>query len=157
MTNSFTTFYPHITNILSSEIFVSPYDPIYKPTDKLPQTAKKYNAIWDTGATNSVITEKIVQDLNLNHSGFSEVMTADGKIRERPFYYVSMFLPNNVTVELIRATSAPNIGPYADILVGMDIVSIGDLAISNYQGKTVFSFRAPSQGITDYANSHDKT
>ena len=39
-----------------------------------------------------------------------------------------------------------------DILIGMDIISKGDFAISNYDGKTQFSFRLPSQQDVDYKN-----
>lgn len=37
-----------------------------------------------------------------------------------------------------------------DVLIGMNIISLGDLSVTNYEGKTVFSFRVPSQGCTDY-------
>jgi len=35
-----------------------------------------------------------------------------------------------------------------DILIGMDIINKGDFAISNRNGKTMFSFRYPS--MTDF-------
>ena len=41
--------------------------------------------------------------------------------------------------------------PGFDVLIGMDIISKGDFSISNYGGHTVFSFRSPSMGTTDYA------
>ena len=37
-----------------------------------------------------------------------------------------------------------------DVLIGMDIISKGDFAISNYDEKTQFSFRLPSQKDVDY-------
>ena len=43
------------------------------------------------------------------------------------------------------------------MLIGMNIINLGDFSVSNYQGKTVFSFRVPSAGCTDYvamANAH---
>lgn len=33
----------------------------------------------------------------------------------------------------------------------MDIISKGDFSISNYGGRTIFSFRSPSMASTDYA------
>ena len=33
-----------------------------------------------------------------------------------------------------------------DIIIGMDVISKGDLAVTNYEGKTVLSFREPSAG-----------
>jgi hypothetical protein len=37
-----------------------------------------------------------------------------------------------------------------DVLIGMDIISLGDFAISNFDGKTQFSFRIPSQRHVEY-------
>ncbi len=37
-----------------------------------------------------------------------------------------------------------------DVLIGMDIISNGDFAVSNYDGKTYFSFRLPSQEHVEY-------
>ena len=39
-----------------------------------------------------------------------------------------------------------------DVLIGMDIISQGDFAISNYGGKTQFSFRIPSQEHIEFQN-----
>jgi hypothetical protein len=38
----------------------------------------------------------------------------------------------------------------ADILIGMDIISAGDFVVTNYEGKTVFSFRIPSCECIDF-------
>ena len=37
-----------------------------------------------------------------------------------------------------------------DLLIGMDIISMGDFAVSNHAGKLVFTFRVPSIKTTDY-------
>jgi len=37
-----------------------------------------------------------------------------------------------------------------DCLIGMDIINLGDLAITNFEGKTWLSFRIPSRGHVDY-------
>lgn len=36
------------------------------------------------------------------------------------------------------------------MLIGMDIINKGDFTVSNHQGKTVFSFRMPSEGVMDF-------
>ena len=38
-----------------------------------------------------------------------------------------------------------------DVLIGMDIISMGDFAVSNFDGKTQFSFRIPSQEHVEYS------
>ena len=39
------------------------------------------------------------------------------------------------------------------VLIGMDIITSGDFSVSNYNGKTVFTFRTPSQERIDYVNN----
>lgn len=38
----------------------------------------------------------------------------------------------------------------------MDIISYGDFTISNYNGKTIFSFRTPSIIHTDYVKEYNE-
>ena len=38
------------------------------------------------------------------------------------------------------------------MLIGMDIINQGDCVVSNYQGKTVFSFRMPSESVMDFVS-----
>ena len=37
-----------------------------------------------------------------------------------------------------------------DVLIGMDIITLGDFAVTNRDGITVMSFRTPAQGRIDY-------
>ena len=37
-----------------------------------------------------------------------------------------------------------------DVLIGMDIINRGDFAVSNRNGKTMFSFRIPSMSDFDF-------
>jgi hypothetical protein len=39
---------------------------------------------------------------------------------------------------------------HADILIGMDIITLGDFAVSNFEGVTKFSFRVPSLSHIDF-------
>jgi hypothetical protein len=48
----------------------------------------------------------------------------------------------------------------SEMLVGMDVIGQGDFAVSNYEGRTCFSFRFPSAERIDFTGkSHlpDKT
>lgn len=40
--------------------------------------------------------------------------------------------------------------------LGVDVIGIGDFAITNFNGKTVLSFRAPSMECIDYVRQHNK-
>jgi hypothetical protein len=64
---------------------------------------KEYIAIWNTGATHSAITKKIVDDLKLQPTGARETRHAGGKSINNT-YLVNIALPNGVIVHHTRVT-----------------------------------------------------
>lgn len=141
-----------VVNVLPSPIGISE---AFEPHEGDPMVAvpqvKQYQAIWDTGATASVISSNVVRDLGLKPIGVTRVHTANGTA-DQPSYMVNFFLPNRVIFGLLRVTEAPLVG--SDALLGMDIISKGDLCISNFDGKTVLTFRFPSCGSFDFVSEH---
>ncbi|MFA6992465.1 MAG: retropepsin-like aspartic protease, partial [Candidatus Gracilibacteria bacterium] len=137
-----------------SEIGISePFVPPVNATNiEIKVQIKEYKAIWDTGATHSVITSKIVQDLNLKPVGMAIVHTANGQANQKQ-YMVNLYLPSQVMVGMLRVTEAPL--HEADVLIGMDIISKGDFCVTNFQGKTVLTFRMPSCGEIDFVKEHE--
>ena len=66
-------------------------------------------------------------------------------------------MPNSVSIRGVRG-SVCTIGGDADILIGMDIIKFGDLAISNGGGQTLFSFAIPPfENKTDLLEKANKT
>jgi hypothetical protein len=63
-------------------------------------------------------------------------------------FLANIALPNGVAFPNVRVTRAKIIG--ADVLIGMDIITTGDFAVTNFGKKTVFSFRIPPQHTIDY-------
>lgn len=106
-------------------------------------------AIWDTGAEMSSISEKIVQAMGLVPVGRAKNYTAGGEI-DVNIYVINILLPCNVSFAMIPVTGN-DLGD-ADMLIGMDIISQGDFAVTNVGGKTTFSFRIPSVERIDYVN-----
>lgn len=106
-------------------------------------------AQWDTGATNTCISEKVVKELNLVPTGVVSMMTPSGSILCNK-YRVDIELQNKLTISNVHVIESKIGDQGIDILIGMDVISMGDLSISNFQGKTVFTFRVPSQSETDY-------
>jgi predicted aspartyl protease len=102
----------------------------------------QFQAIWDTGATATVITQKVIDKCGLKAISLTEVLTANGKARSE-VYLVGIALPNQVGFGSVPATRG-TIGEDIDVLIGMDIITMGDMAITNHGGKTMFSFRCPS-------------
>lgn len=107
-----------------------------------------WKGIWDTGASTTCITQKIVNHLGLIPAGQKQISTANGKSIVNT-YLVDVGLPNNVIVENIIVSCA-NLGEGLDVLIGMDIITLGDFAITNVNGKTMFSFRMPSICTIDF-------
>jgi predicted aspartyl protease len=132
-----------VTKILRVEVGVSmPFAPPPNPVNTaINVEIKKYNGIWDTGATHSVITKRVVAELDLKPVGIVEVHTANGQTHQKQ-YIANLYLPNQVAFGMLRVTEAPL--HQADVLIGMDIISRGDFCVTNFQGKTVLTFRVPS-------------
>ena len=81
------------------------------------------------------------------------VDTANGHVVMNK-YIVSIRLPNHLNIENIMISSG-KLGPGVDILIGMDIITLGDFSITNYDNKTIFSFRFPSVKEIDFVKEID--
>lgn len=148
--SSFTTKYAGLSSVLVNDVLVS--DKILHPSEKKIDLkdikSSSYKALWDTGATNSVITQKVIDELNLKPIGMTKVHTASHEDVDAEVYMTSIFLPNKVCMPNVRVTKG-NIKGH-DMLIGMDIINQGDFAVSNHNGKTTFSFRMPSCAEIDF-------
>lgn len=67
-------------------------------------------------------------------------------------FTVRYCLPNKVYIKNIMASKMDVAVRGVDVLIGMDVVINGDLAISNGQMKTTMSFISPAFGIIDFTN-----
>ena len=112
--------------------------------------ARVYAGIWDTGATGSVVSQRVIDECGLAPIGVVRVRHADGETQS-PVYRTSMFLPNAVCIPVVRVVRGQPGG--CDVLVGMDVIGSGDFAVSMDNGKTLFSFRCPSAGPIDFVAS----
>ncbi len=147
---SFTTKYSRRVNTLITETKVGPpFDP-----GKTKQVNMHiFNAIWDTGATNTVITKNVAQKCGLIPTGMANVRGISGESTVRT-YLVSIILRNEVCIPQVRVTEGILSGG-ADVLIGMDIINRGDFAVTNSDGKTTLSFRIPSIECLDFVKQPD--
>jgi predicted aspartyl protease len=144
--SSFSVAAPRLVRVLSAPVNVGPaFDP---PAVLTRPLQKQYVAIWDTGATASVITEKVVFECGLKQISIQDVHTAS-ETYQAEVYLISLTLPNNVHFAAVRVTKGKLVGEF-DVLVGMDVITQGDFAVTNHGGKTFFSFRCPSVGQIDF-------
>ena len=77
------------------------------------------------------------------------VSTANGNYTA-PLFICDIYLPTKIVVPAVEITGG-NLGSDADMLIGMDIITLGDFTITNLGGDTWFTFRMPSMQRTDYS------
>lgn len=111
----------------------------------------QFDAIWDTGATNSCVTQAVIDACGLVPIGIAQVHGVGGATTEEAFL-VNIYLPSGVVFGGLRVTRGRFVG--GDILIGMDVMNQGDFAVTNHGGITKFSFRIPSQKHIDFFEQH---
>lgn len=146
MTNAFTFRPRKILREIIIETGVSiPFIP--KSDIKQPKIINA-KALWDTGATNCVITTELITKLGIKPFTIANVIHGGG-IEQKNVYKINIYLPNKVCIPLVNATEGIVNGSF-DLIIGMDIITMGDFSISNFNRETIVSFRLPSSQETDY-------
>ena len=123
----------------------------------IPKSIDSFQAIWDTGATNSAIASSVVNKLGLNSITFTKVGTGGGEVLA-PVYLVNIVLPNNVIIQNMQVTELKDLRN-CDVLLGMDVISQGDFAITHLNGEACFTFRMPPSVHVDFvpeSNAHNR-
>jgi len=105
-------------------------------------------ALWDTGASCSLIRPEVAAKLDLKVLSKTLMSTPSDKDVPTNVYLINIYLPNGAKIMNIRALEGtPNV---CDMLIGMDVINMGDFAVTNYNGRTMFSFRIPSMTEIDF-------
>ncbi len=113
------------------------------------ETNEQYNALWDTGASLCAIKQNIAEKLNLTPIDLIEVNHADGK-KTTYRYLVDIILPNKVRINQVPVCAFSESDNQWDCILGMNIITLGDFAITNSNDKTLFSFEFPSTQSIDF-------
>jgi len=115
------------------------------------QDTIKIDGLWDTGAECSLIRPEVAVRLNLQRVSETFICTPTGEDIPSKVYIVNIYLPNNAKIlNLLVAEGIPN---SCDILIGMDVINLGDFVVSNFNDKTTFSFRIPSLMKIDFCEN----
>lgn len=133
-------------NVLKNVVKISNASNLNSENIKINQ----FIATWDTGATNTVISEKVVKECNLIPTGVIKVSTAGG-VMDAYTYVINIVLPDNVQINNLKVTGG-KLGD-TDVLIGMDIITRGDFAVSNYNGQLKFTYREPSLQPIDFVKN----
>ncbi len=144
---AFTVRYSGRSLRLTSEVEIFPaFNPA--ATSSPPQ-GKKYQALYDTGATHSAVSPQVVTDLQLASIGARNVGVGGGTLATTS-HLVNIRLPNMVLFAMMPVAKMILLGGI-DAIIGMDILGIGDFAVTHHKGKTIFSFCCPSRKEIDFA------
>lgn len=137
--------YPVKTQILDCYIHVCPaFGPKITPAIS---DYKQYRAQWDTGAERSVITPRVIEELNLKPVDTINIHAMDTKT-VREVFLVNFMFSNQIGFGNILATGC-GLGGGNDVLIGMDVISRTDFFLTQENEKTVLFFRVPPIGFRD--------
>jgi predicted aspartyl protease len=135
--------YNGLTNIIYTDLAVA-----FPGNNK----AGKFRGIWDTGASATVITQDVVDMLGLQPVTYTYVNTASERNVLTEVYLVDIYLKNDLRIEKVKVTKGV-LTPDFHLLIGMDIIGLGDFSITNHNGSTCMSFRIPSSHEIDYVKT----
>lgn len=140
--NALTNTNPKIVNSI-----ITPVEVKSLTTGKVKTT----KAIWDTGATASVVTKDVAAEIGLMPVGMTKVMGVHGA-KNVNVYYANITLNNKqISIdETVTECDALSGDGSIGMLIGMDIITLGDFAITNFNGQTVMTFRIPSLEKMDF-------
>ena len=119
---------------------------IYQGDNTIP-----IRAMWDTGSSETVISCDLAKKLELSPIGKSNIISS-GSIFKSNVYNIDLLLAEKQRFTLQVTESEQLNNSDMDVLIGMDVISLGDFAISTEGEEICFSFRYPSQGFIDFNN-----
>lgn len=148
--NLFVDLGPGLVKDIESEVWIADaFDPETTPVPPHP-FLKVFKAIWDTGAQGTAIHSRIAKLFHLEIYGSTNVHGVTG-CRTCNTYLISLHLPNGIIIPELEVDDCDeDIG--CDVLIGMDVITLGDFAISNLFGNTTFTFRIPSVECINFTN-----
>ncbi|MDR2717049.1 MAG: retroviral-like aspartic protease family protein [Treponema sp.] len=110
----------------------------YPQDRKMPLKAK---ALIDTGASRSAIRSNFIQAAKLASYEKCTIRMAKGEYVSS-VYTVDILFPNQMMAKNIKAAEFSGNHEF-DFIMGMDILRMVDMAITNARGVTVLSLRSP--------------
>jgi predicted aspartyl protease len=139
------------TNVLPMKVEIGSAFQVPEPP---PPKMELFDAIWDTGASCSVITQKVVDALGLKPIGITRSRHAQGET-DTEVFLISLRFPQSIGFPTLRVTRGI-LGDHLQVLIGMDVISRGDLSITNHDGATELNFQVPSQGLGSLHTAQQK-
>lgn len=99
------------------------------------------DAIWDTGATGSMISETVARKLQLHPIGSTTIAGVHG-VSDAKTYTINICFDNGVVLRNIKVSEASNTGGFG-LLVGMDVIGRGILHVDGTDEPLTVRFEIP--------------
>ena len=137
--NSMRNVLPERTGILPAQAAISQYERSDEANAEQvkAKTVTTFHGIFDTGASCSVISERVAEQLALRKTNTVTVHTAAGTVQQN-CYVINLVLPNGIVLPARQAIAAKLHG--FDLLIGMDVIRLGDFYISHRHDFLVVEF-----------------
>lgn len=143
MSDTFTTLIPFSQKnaiIINAEVlFELPLDQSVK------YASIKIKALVDTGANGTCISKRLSSACHLPAVSAMKIFSAQGA-SVVPVYKMNIKLPTGTEFKNVLATEVAG-SEHFDVIIGMDILSQGDFALTSNEDNLVFSMRFPSDKI----------
>jgi hypothetical protein len=104
----------------------------------------RFNAIWDTGASQTNISTDLVEKLNIPIIGKKPLGGID-TIIDTSTHKITIKLNDEIIFHDIEVVSSNIQSEYIDALIGMDIISQGDFYITHFDDEIRFDFVYPPE------------
>ena len=112
----------------------------------------KVKALIDTGANGTCISHRLASACNLERVSVMKIVSAQGS-GLAPVYKADIKLPCGTLFENVLVTEVAGSDNF-DIIIGMDILSHGDIALTGSKEGIVFSMCFPTRNQPVYFTSH---
>lgn len=99
----------------------------------------RVNAAWDTGAINSCISEGMARKMGIQPATDGVGVTVSGQI-DIHYYFIDVYLTDDVVFRNVKVAGFPLERHDVDFLIGMDVISKGNLQVKTADGRTTVLF-----------------
>lgn len=142
MSTAYSYRYPRIVNQILIDCHLS------LPGEGTVETGA-LKTLWDTGAMCTCVSLVKAQELGLTQVNTTQVMGANNEPFDAPVFIVKLRM-GKFELPMIPVIGLPMEKAGHEVIIGMDVISKGDLAITNFGGKTTITFREPSMETINY-------
>ena len=96
------------------------------------------SALWDTGASVTLVSERVAAELGLVKTGTTLVSGFDGVRKRANTYRIDLRFSDDMRLDFVEAVETPS--PFFDMLIGMDVICQGNFHLDNKSELPCVSF-----------------